>query len=96
MITKTSFKTKNYTKVKFDICVEGATKVQILGLNNDWANPKDLKAKQDGNFSLEINLDKDQEHTFKYFVDGTNWHTDNHADKQVDDGFGGLNSVVIL
>ena len=95
MIKKTYLKTKNFTKVKFEIFAEGAEKVEILGIDNDWETPIPLVAKKNGHFSTELNLEKDKEHTFKYRINGTIWLDDETADKQVNDGYGGTNSVIL-
>jgi hypothetical protein len=47
MVTKTTFKTKDYTKVKFTIAPENAETVAILGLNSDWQNPVSMSKKKE-------------------------------------------------
>ncbi len=94
MITKTIYKTKDYSKVKFTYADKTAASVKILGLNNDWDTAVEMNKKKDGTFSTEIALPKNSSQTFKYLVDDTLWVTDPEADAQTADGFGASNSVI--
>ena len=75
MIEIKHFKTKEYSKVKFNLAVD-AKKVDVLGLNGDWKKGQAMTKKKDGSFTLELNLPKDSQHEFKYLVDKKNWIQD--------------------
>jgi len=96
MIQKTSFKTKDYCKVKFTISQEDAATVELLGLNGDWETPVTLSKKKDGTFSVEVSLPKDTQHEFKYRINGTDWVNDPEEDGRKPDGFGEHNSIVTV
>lgn len=96
MINKTYFKTKAYCKVKFNLQIENADSIDILGLNSDWENPITMTRKKDGSFSADVNLPKESRHEFKYLVNKTEWINDPEADTQVPNGLGGSNSVITL
>jgi nitrogen fixation protein FixH len=94
MVTKTTFKTKDYTKVKFSIAPENAETVAILGLNSDWQNPVLMSKKKDGTFSAELTLPKETKHEFKYLVNETIWLNEPEADGETANAFGGTNSLL--
>lgn len=96
MIQKTYFKTKDYCKVKFSFAPENAETVEVLGLNSDWENSIILKKKKDGTFSAEVSLPKDSRHQFKYLVNKTEWLNDADADEELQNEYGGTNSVITL
>jgi len=95
MIEKKYYKTKAYCKVKFMV-EAAAKKVEIFGLNNDWKKGIAMTKKKDGNFSLEMNIDKGSQHEFKYLVDKKNWLKDTKADGEVPNVYGTTNSLVIV
>ena len=96
MVQKTYFKTKDYCKVKFELNVENAETVEILGLNSDWENSIVMRKKKDGTFTSDVSLPKNLKQEFKYLVNKTEWLNETEADEQQPNGFGGSNSVIIL
>ena len=96
MIQKTYFKTKDYCKVKFTFAPENAETVEILGLNSDWENGIILKKKKDGTFFTEVSLPKDTQQQFKYLVNKTEWVNDTEADSELENEYGGTNSILVL
>lgn len=96
MIQKTYFKTKDYCKVKFSVVPENAETVEIMGLNSDWETGIILKKKKDGSFSTEVSLAKGLEQEFKYLVNKTEWVNETEADKQIENAYGGTNSVIVI
>lgn len=94
MIEIKHYKTKDYSKVKFNIEVE-AKKVEILGLNGDWKKGQLMSKKKDGSFSLELNLPNSSYHEFKYLVDKKNWISDPATDS-TKNVFGTENSVLSI
>ena len=96
MVQKTYFKTKDYCKVKFSFKLEDAETVEILGLNSDWENSIVMSKKKDGTFTSEVSLPKNSQHEFKYRVNERDWLNEPEADTEASNGFGGINSVIIL
>jgi hypothetical protein len=96
MIQKTYFKTKDYCKVKFSFKPENAETVEIVGLNSDWENSIVMSKKKDGTFTSEVSLPKNSQHEFKYRIDASEWINEPEADSQSSNGFGGVNSVIVL
>ena len=96
MIQKTVLKTKNFVKVKFSFQGENAETVKIFGLNGDWDNAVEMSRKKDGTFSAEVQLPKNTEQEFKYFVNDSEWVNDPEADGERMNDFGSNNSVLIL
>jgi hypothetical protein len=96
MIQKVYLKTKDQCKVKFVTKLENADRVEIIGLNDDWSNPIEMKKKKDGSFSCEVSLPKNTQHEFKYLVDGTEWRNEPDADSENENDFGGTNSVLTI
>lgn len=96
MLQKTYYKTKDYCKVKFSLNLDNANSVKVLGLNSDWTQPLELKKKKDGSFSADINLPKNSKHEFKYFVNESEWVNEPEADAELQNTFGGTNSVIEL
>ena len=96
MVQKTYYKTKDYCKVKFSFKPENAETVEILGLNSDWENSIVMSRKKDGTFTSEVSLPKNSQHEFKYRVNESEWVNEPEADSQASNGFGGINSVIVL
>jgi len=95
MIEKKYFKTKDYVKVKFTLNAE-AKKVDILGLNNEWKKGVPMTKKKEGIFSAELNLPKESQHEFRYFLDKKIWLNDEQADAEKANIFGTTNSVLSI
>jgi hypothetical protein len=95
MIEKKYFKTKDYVKVKFTLNTD-AKKVELLGLNNEWKKGLAMTKKKEGVFVTEVNLPKDSQHEFKYFVDKKTWLNDNQAEAEANNVFGTTNSIVTV
>ena len=96
MLQKTYLKTKDLCKVKFTIKPDNADTVEVLGLNSDWENSILLNKKKDGTFQTEVTLPKNTQHEFKYRINNTEWVEEPEADEQSPNGFGSVNSVLVL
>lgn len=96
MLQKTIFKTKDYCKVKFQLNLEHAETIEILGLNSDWENSIVMAKKKDGSFSCEVTLPKNFNQEFKYLVNEKEWMNEPDADSENPNVFGGTNSVLAL
>ena len=74
----------------------GGNTVHLAGEFNNWSTSADPMTKQpDGSFTLTRKLEPGR-HAYKFVVNGTDWKPDPSATETVDDGFGGMNSVVVV
>ena len=96
MIQKTYLKRKEECKVKFMTNVEGADKVELVGLNGNWDTPIEMHKKSKGNFVKEVALPKNSYHEFKYLVNGSEWRNDPDADGEAPNDYGGTNSILSI
>ena len=74
-----------------------AESVSLVGDFNDWnmtSHPL-CQTIDDGRWYIEVILEAGKEYSFRYLVNGTDWHNDWHADKYAPNPFGGDDSVVI-
>jgi 1,4-alpha-glucan branching enzyme len=74
-----------------------ASRVNIVGDFNNWSMTADPMYDREGNgwWSLRLPL-KSGRYQYKFLVDGSNWIPDPANAETSDDGFGGLNSIVIV
>ena len=74
-----------------------ATRVNVVGDFNNWSMTADpmYDREGDGWWSLRLPL-KPGRYQYKFLVDGSNWIPDPANPETTDDGFGGLNSIVIV
>lgn len=73
-----------------------AERVEIRGLNGDWNAPIQMNRKKGGVFESVQTLPRHSQHEFKFLVDGTEWRNDPDADREVLNGFGGTNTLLVL
>jgi 1,4-alpha-glucan branching enzyme len=73
-----------------------AQKVSVVGDWNDWepqANPlRDENG--DGIWETKVRIPKEGEYQYQFLINGERWVPDPNAPIQVEDGFGGTNSVL--
>jgi 1,4-alpha-glucan branching enzyme len=82
-------------KIQFKFYAPHANEVYLTGSFNKW-NPikKKLKKNEKGEWLTRVIL-SEGEHHYKYIVDGE-WINDPGAERFVENGVGGLNSVKIV
>jgi len=82
--------------VRFELVAPAARSVAVAGSFNGW-RPDALPMVRGaaGIWSVTVPLPIG-EHRYEFVVDQTRWVTDPTAHAQVDDGFGGRNSVIIV
>ena len=94
MLTKRFFKKK--CRVRFELPRElSATTAYLVGDFNNWdktATP--MKQLKSGVWKIDVDLQKNREYQFRYFLDGSEWHNDWNADAYVPNNVDGDNSVV--
>lgn len=83
--------------VRFSVYSTEAKEVAIAGSFNNWSKSVDLLSLTDekGLWEITIPLSPGR-YEYKFVVDGEKWIPDPGNLKTVDDGFGGINSVVIV
>ena len=100
VIKKKYLKTKPICKVTFHLPKEkalNAITVTVVGEFNDWnkgATP--MKHLKNGDFAVELDLERGREYSFRYCIDGGKWENDVCADRYEPNPFGGDNSVVVV
>ena len=96
MIKQTPVKGSGKVKVNFVLPRESAAgKVSVVGDFNDWdpyVHP--LKPRSNGTKSVSVTLPISQRFAFKYLDENGQWLDDDAASDYVDNGIGGVNSVV--
>jgi 1,4-alpha-glucan branching enzyme len=73
-----------------------ATSVSVVGDWNSWNPEADILSDPDGDgiWEIRIRLDKNNEYRYQFLINGRDWIPDPASPLQVDDGFGGINSVL--
>jgi hypothetical protein len=82
--------------VRFELQAPEARDVAVVGDWNRW-DPESQKLEDpdgDGVWEVEIPLKRGEELKYQFLIDGQNWIPDPEAPLQVEDGFGGINSVL--
>jgi len=82
--------------VRFELQAPEARDVAVVGNWNRW-DPEAQKLEDpdgDGIWEIEIPLKRGEEHQYQFLIDGQNWIPDPEAPLKVEDGFGGVNSVL--
>ncbi len=82
--------------VQFELVAPGARTVSVAGTFNGWrADRMPMVRRQDGLWSVAVALPIGA-YRYQFVVDGKQWIPDPTAHAQVDDGFGGRNSVIVV
>jgi 1,4-alpha-glucan branching enzyme len=96
VIKQTPVKGSKKVKVNFVIPKESAAgQVSVVGDFNGWdpfVHP--LKPRSNGTKSVSVTLPVSQRFAFKYLDENGQWLDDDAASDYVDNGIGGVNSVV--
>ena len=82
--------------VRFQLAAPDARVVAVAGSFNDWrSDALPMLRDRDGVWTVTVPLPVG-EHRYQFVVDGAQWRSDPTAHAQVDDGFGGANSVIVV
>jgi len=82
--------------VRFQLLAPEARRVAIAGSFSGWTQDALPLVKENGGlWSITLALPLG-EHQYQFVVDGERWIPDPRAHAQIEDGFGGTNSVVIV
>jgi ABC-type transport system substrate-binding protein len=81
--------------VEFTYIDPDASRVNLVGDFNNWSATADPLYDREGTgrWTIRIPL-KPGRYQYKFLVDGKKWQPDLSNPHEVDDGFGGLNSVI--
>jgi len=83
--------------VRFSLEAPSASHVSVAGDWNRWRPGElNLTAGQNGVWEITVPLRRGAIYTYDFLIDGRQWVPDPHSESQIDDGFGGLNSVLRL
>ncbi len=82
--------------VQFQLVAPEASSVSLAGSFSDWRSDLYAMDRENGGmWSLTVPLALG-EHHYQFILDGQRWIPDPTAHAQVDDGFGGTNSVIVV
>ncbi|MGM0432965.1 MAG: hypothetical protein ACQEQU_09655 [Spirochaetota bacterium] len=84
--------------VRLELTAEQAETVAVVGDWNDWdpEAQKLQKTNQGDTWEIEIKVEPNAEYRYQFIVDHAEWIPDPDAPVQVEDGFGGVNSVLVI
>ena len=83
--------------VQFSIYAPRAKRVNIAGDFNNWSKTADPLYDREGSGLWTIKIPLPPGHyEYKFVIDGEKWIPDPGNPEEVDDSFGGLNSVLIV
>jgi hypothetical protein len=87
-----------YLTVSFVLDTPGARTVAVAGDFTDWqTSGYELSRRTtDGKWEITVRLRRDHSYTYAFVIDGERWVPDPGAPETVDDGFGGVNSILRL
>jgi hypothetical protein len=88
--------TKPMVTVRFVLMAPGAMHVSVVGDFNDWNPEKNRLSDADGNGTceLDLTLPADREYRYQFRINNDTWVPDPGARINIDDGFGGVNSLL--
>lgn len=83
--------------VLFTLYAPENNRVHLVGDFNNWSTTADplYDRDNDGVWTIQIPLDPGR-YEYKFYIDGEKWIPDPGTEDRVDDGFGGLNSVITV
>ncbi|MBU2916537.1 isoamylase early set domain-containing protein [Psychrosphaera sp. F3M07] len=81
-LSKKYLKTKPICKVTFKLPKDESKQANVALLSGDFNNwqPAPMKKLKSGDFTLTLDLDKDQAYQFRYLLDEQTWENDWQAD----------------
>ena len=82
--------------VRFELAAPGARSVSVAGTFNGWRVGALVMARDSSGLWSATTALPVGEHRYEFVVDGTRWVPDPTAHAEVDDGFGGRNSVIVV
>ena len=91
-------RTGAYLTVSFVLDTPFARTVSVAGDFTDWqTSGYELSRRaSDGKWEITMRLRRDRSYAYAFVIDGERWVPDPGAPETVDDGFGGVNSILRL
>ena len=85
-----------YATIRLEIEIPEAQEVVVVGDWNQWDPAAQRLARMNGSdiWVIEIDLTPGKEYRYQFVINGEQWIPDPRSPLQVDDGFGGTNSVL--
>ncbi len=96
LTTRFGFPAAPSVTVRLTLEAPGARQVAVVGDWNGWDPQAQPLSDPDGDgvWEIELRLPPGQELQYQFLIDGKRWIPDPTVPLQVEDGFGGLNSVL--
>jgi hypothetical protein len=84
--------------VHFEVAAPGARSVALVGDFTDWDASRFMMkdADHDGIWQITVHLKKESVAIYNFVIDGSRWIPDPSSTSRIEDGFGGINSVMRL
>lgn len=84
--------------VRFELAAPDARSVLLIGDFTDWQEQGVALTDREGDglWEVTVRLRKGRAYTYNFLIDGEEWVVDPKASVNVDDGFGGKSSVIVL
>ena len=92
--TKSHFKKQGYRKILFSYTDPKAKAVSIVGDFNRWTKEKLIKT-EDNKWIITLKLKPGQYH-YSFLINNKLWVVDPTAELNVNDGYGGKNSIIYI
>ena len=80
--------------VRFELVAPQARQVAVVGDWNDWDPEAHAMQRRNGVWELTLPLSRGGEYRYQFLIDETQWVPDPEAPIQIEDGFGGINSLL--
>lgn len=84
--------------IHFSLEAPGASSVVLVGSFSNWEASERLALRRSGagSWELSVRLKKNELYSYGFLVDGEKWLPDPKAAETIEDGFGGVNSLLRL
>ncbi len=81
-------------KVALTLEAPAAAEVAVVGDWNDWNPRAQLMTRHDGKWEIVLQLTRGRSYQYQFLIDGKTWIADPNNLVRVDNGFGGMNSLI--
>ena len=99
-VRKEYLESENVCRVTFmlpKVAAPDAESVYVVGDFNDWnIEANRMKKRENGDYTITLDLKPEREYQFRYLVNGSKWENDWNADKYVKSPYGDSDNSVIV
>jgi hypothetical protein len=81
-------------RVHLALVAPSASAVTVVGDWNDWDPHAQPMRRHDGSWEIDLELERGRLYQYQFLVNGDTWIPDPHCLAKVDNGFGGVNSLL--